>query len=289
METFEIKNFNNLPRLLPSTAIIGNFDGVHIAHQKLFLEAQKIGLKTLVITFCNLYKDEEVLTTVSERCHYFEKMGADYLILFDYEMIRIMFHNEFEKLLKRIKVKNIICGNNFHYGYKNEGDVIDLEHYFNVYPMGNLEIDGLMVSTTNIKKLLHEGNIDLANYFLGKPYMISGPVIHGNQIGRTLGFKTANVDYGKYTLPLDGVYEVMVLCNKMAYLGMANIGLNPTLNLQSKRRLEVHIIDFNEDIYGENISVLFLKYLRQETKYPSREALIESLIKTVDYIKEDMK
>lgn len=121
----------------------------------------------------------------------------------------------------------------------------------------------------------------LSKEVLEKPYIIKGTVIKGNQIGRLLGYPTANIDYSNYFLPKNGVYLVEVLYKNNKYIGMANIGFNPTVNLQNNRRFEVHIIDFSKEIYGEELEVKFIKFLRDETKYNSKEELINSLEETV--------
>ena len=184
-------------------------------------------------------------------------------------------------MMKKLKIKEVTCGKDFRFGYKAEGDTFDLQKNFKLKLIDFYEYNRLKISTSVIKEMLLDGNLREANLLLSYPYTIIGKVFSGNKIGRTLGYPTANINYENYLLPKNGVYIVNVNVLGKEYRAMANIGYNPTLNLQDKRRLEVHIIDFNEEIYDEEISVSFIKYLRGETKYNSKEELINSLKETV--------
>lgn len=289
MKIFKISDITLLPKLEPSSCVIGNFDGLHLGHQTLIKEGKRTGLKLTVITFEGLNKKMGYLTKVDQRSKLIEKMGVDYLIILNYPRVRLVFFQEFIQMMKKLKIKEVTCGKDFRFGYKAEGDTFDLQKNFKLKLLDYYTYDSLKVSTSIIKELLVDGLLDTANKLLSYPYTIIGKVFNGNKIGRTLGYPTANIDYDNYILPKNGVYVVKVTLKEKEYLGMANIGINPTLNLQHKNRLEVHIIDFNEDIYDEIIEVSFLKYLREETKYNSKEELIESLKETVQLCRNYQK
>ena len=282
MEIFHISDINDLPKLDPSSCVIGNFDGLHLGHQMLIKDGKRDNLKLTIITFEGLNKKDGYLTNTEQRIKLIESLGVDYLIVLYYPRIRLVFFHEFIKIMKKLKIKEVTCGKDFRFGYKAEGDSFDLQKHFKLKLVEFYEYNRLKVSTSVIKEMLLDGNLAEANTLLSYPYTIIGKVFSGNKIGRTLGYPTANIYYDNYLLPKNGVYVVNVIVRGIEYRAMANIGYNPTLNLQEKRRLEVHIIDFNDDIYDEEISVSFLKYLRGETKYSSKQDLINSLKETVE-------
>lgn len=277
MITFQINDLNNLPKLDKNTCIIGCFDGVHLAHQDLFKLAIKNGLKRLVICFKGLFKDKTTISSFDERKMLIEQCGIDYLIFIDFELIKNLHFIEFHKLLSSLNVDTCVCGNNFKYGNKKEGNYLKLSNDFKVMLADDITIDNKKISTSSIKKLLTNGDIILANKMLGRPYSISGSVVNGNKIGRKLGFKTANINYLNYHLPKNGAYMAYVYYENKQYLGMVNIGFNPTLNKQNEKRLEVHILNFNKQIYNENIRIEFIEFLREEKKFNSKEELVNSL------------
>ena len=289
MEIFYLNDTKELPKLEPSSCVIGNFDGLHLGHQALIKSAFKDDLKTMVITFDGLIKNGKYLTKIDERIRLIEELNVDYLLVLNYPRMRLVFFNEFIKMLKKLKVKAITCGADFRFGFKCEGDTFDLQKNFNLTIFDYYTYHDLKVSTGDIKELLADGYLDEANRLLNRNYRISGKVFNGNKIGRTLGYPTANIDYESYFLPKNGVYVVKVLVRNEEYIGMANIGINPTLNKQEKTRLEVHILDFDQDIYDEEITVLFVKYLRGETRYSSKEALVNSLAETVKICRSYIK
>lgn len=286
MEVYEILNINDLPKLDTSSLTIGNFDGVHIGHRNL-IEATKIdGYKTMVISFENINKGNYNLTNKEQKIEYLRQLDVDYLLIFPFEVVKNVFYNEFMKVLKKLNVKYITCGTNFRFGYKREGDIIDLKKKFKVTIFDDYFVEEEKVSTSLIKEYLMKGDIDKVNILLEKPYKIVGEVISGSKIGRKLGFPTANIDYKEYLLPKNGVYFTIAKYQDKNYLSMTNVGFNPTLNEQSKKRLEVHILDFDQEIYGETLELSFIKYLRDEKKYDSKEELINSLNETISICRE---
>lgn len=285
MEIFYINNLNELPDLENNSCAIGNFDGLHLGHRELIGKAKIDGLKSLVITFENINK-ANCLTSTKQKIQLIEELDVDYLVIFPFRTIQLTFFNEFINILKKLKVKHITCGIDFRFGYKREGDVIDLKKKFKTNILDDFEVNRARVSSTIIKQFIADGFIDEANHLLTKPYTIIGEVVHGNKLGRKLGFPTANIDYKNYILPKKGVYLTITKIKDKKYLSMTNIGLNPTLNEQEKTRLEIHILDFDEEIYGEEIEVSFIKYLRDEKRYESKQELVDSLNETINICRE---
>ena len=282
MEVFYINHLSDLPKLETNSCAIGNFDGLHQGHRKLIENSFVAGYKRLVITFEKLDNKNGYLTKTNQRIKLIEEMGVDYLIILPFRIIKNVFFNEFIVMLKQLKVKFISCGIDFRFGYKREGDIIDLKKNFKINVLDDYLKNGVRISTSLIKDFIADGMIEEANELLTTPYTIIGEVIHGNKIGRKLGFATANIDYDEYILPKNGVYFTIATVRGTRYLSMTNIGYNPTLNQQEAKRLEVHILDFEDDIYGEEIEVEFIKYLREERQFESKEELISSLEETIN-------
>ena len=285
MEVYYINSLDDLPELEVNSCAIGNFDGLHLGHRELIEKTKIDDYKRLVITFENINKTGYI-TNSQQKIKLIEEMGVDYLIILPFRVIKLVFFNEFIQILKKLKVKYITCGIDFRFGFKREGDVVDLRKKFKVQVLDDFLTNQTRVSTSLIKTFIKDGYIEEANKLLTRPYSIIGEVVHGNKIGRKLGYPTANIDYKDYTLPKSGVYLTLVKIQDKKYLSMTNIGHNPTLNEQEKSRLEVHILDFNEEIYGELIEISFIKYLREERKYDSKEELMKSLEETINICRE---
>ena len=277
MEVFHIEYFNDLPKLEKCSCVIGAIDGLHLGHKSLINELNKFDTKKLVISFENLKKANYQLSTTKQKVELLESLGIDYFIVFPYHVIEKVLYTEFINMLKKLKVKNIVCGEDFRFGYKREGDVIDLCNHFNVIVKDYTMYNQTRVSTSIIKEAIVDGNVELASKLLERDYSIIGEVIHGSKIGSKLGFPTANINYTNYLLPKNGVYVAKVIYDDKMYIGMANIGHNPTINEQKERRLEVHILNFDEEIYGREIEIRFIKFLREEKKFVSKEELISNL------------
>ena len=257
-----------------------------MGHQNLIDKANISGYKRLVVTFESLSNKSGYLTNTDQKIKYLEEMGIDYLVIFPFRVIKLVFFNEFINILKKLKVKYITCGADFRFGFKREGDVLDLKKKFKVTVVDDFLVNNARISTSMIKEFIADGYINEANNLLKNPYTIVGQVVHGNKIGRQLGFPTANVDYKEYILPKNGVYLTITKYKDTKYLSMTNIGYNPTINEQEKRRLEVHILDFEEEIYGEEIEVSFIKYLREEKRFNSKDELKNSLEELINICRE---
>lgn len=278
-------------------ATIGNFDGVHKAHQTLINECKKIGEKSVVITFyphpITVLKTNFnycFLTALEWKTEIIRKLGADYLIIINFTRETALTKKEdFIKWLKDLGVKSIVCGLDTSFGYKNEGKISDLKANFNVKVIDDLFIDNIKVSSSNVKKLLEEGNILEANKLLGRCYTIEGVVVEGFHNGEKLGYRTANLDILGNVPPKKGVYAVNVIHDKKKYLGMCNVGYNPTIGKLTTLKLETHIFNFDKMIYGDIIKIEFIDYIREETKFSSLDDLINQLYNDKMHINDNYR
>ena len=272
-----------------SVILIGNFDGLHAGHQKLFKEAQKykkkFKIKIGVITFDPIPKmffNKKIknyrISNFNQKVSYFSKFGVDFLINknFNKKFSKITSHKFIKEILsKKLKAKYIFVSNNFRFGYRRKGNVGLLKNYQSIYdyklinpkPLKrNMEI----VSSTHIRKLLESGNLDKANKLLTRKWTIEGKVEKGRMLGKKIGFPTCNIDIGNYVIGKPGVYMVKAIINKTnrIYRGIANLGYRPTFK-QKKILLEVNLFNFSGNLYNKKLSVEFLKFIRGEKKFKS--------------------
>ncbi len=277
------KKFISLPE--PVCAAIGNFDGVHLGHQKLIEESKRHNLKSAVLTFyphpsvfLKKIPNYPLITPLEKKCDILSKMGIDYLIVVEFnEEIAQMPKEEFLNAMHELNIKACVCGYDFTFGRRAEGNISDLAKEFEFYEIKKYVLGDIRVSSTYIRELLSTGEIEEANRLLGRQFSIRGNVIYGLQNGRLIGYPTANVDYKNFYLPKNGVYFVNVIVEGVPYLGMANIGHNPTVDYQDKVRLEVNIFGLDDDIYGDNIEVYFIKRIRDEKRFDSVNELEKQL------------
>lgn len=282
----------------PTVVTIGTFDGVHLGHQKIIAQittaAQEKDCDSLVLTFFPhprmvLQEGTEMkqLNTIDEKTTLLEKLGVDHLVIhpFDKAFSR-MTAEEFVKevLVDTFRLKKIIIGYDHRFGRNRTADINDLIAFgdtygFEVAQISAEELNDVSISSTKIRTALNEGNIELANNYLGYPYAITGKVVKGQQLGRTIGYPTANIlvkeDYK--LIPQNGVYVVQSVLNGQTVFGMMNIGNRPTVNGTSQT-IEVHFLDFDQDLYDQTIPVSILKRLRNEQKFPSLDALKTQLL-----------
>lgn len=274
---------------------IGNFDGVHLGHQSLIKKCKEVGEKSVVITFyphpsCILKTNFKYyfLTAMNRKIELIRKINPDYLLIVDFNRKAALTRkDDFIKWLKELNVTSVICGKDTSFGYKNEGKISDLESKFNVYVMDTLTYENERISSSNVKALLEKGEIKKANKLLGRCYTIEGLVVEGFHNGEKLGFRTANLDILGNVPPKNGVYAVNVIYKNKKYLGMCNIGFNPTIGKLKSLKLETHIFGFNKIIYGEEIKVEFIDYIREETMFYSLDELKKQLEKDMQYIKNN--
>lgn len=272
---------------------IGTFDGVHVGHRKIIDKLVTIAkankLRSTILTFfphprmvLQQATDLKLLNTLDEKIAILEKSGLDQLIIhpFTKEFSRLSAEQYVkEVLVDHINAKRVIIGYDHRFGRNRTATIEDLKSFgekygFEVEQISAEEVDEVSVSSTKIRKALEEGDIETANAFLGYAYMLSGVVTRGRGIGRDLGFATANIHIEQeYKLiPKEGVYVVRTHYKGRLLYGMMNIGFNPTVQGR-KRTIEVHLFDFNEDLYGEDLSVELLERLRDEQKFDSIEGL----------------
>ncbi|MGS2762476.1 bifunctional riboflavin kinase/FAD synthetase [Sinomicrobium sp. M5D2P9] len=291
-----------------SVVTIGTFDGVHIGHRKildkLISSAQANNLKSTIFTFFPhprmvLQQDADIklINTLDEKISILGKSGLDQLIIhpFTREFSRLTAI-EFVKdiIVEKLRAKKVIIGYDHRFGRNRTATIEDLVKFgeaydFEVEEIGVEEVNEVSVSSTKIRKALHEGDMETANLYLGYDFMLTGEVVKGKGLGRQIRFPTANLRIAeKYKLiPRNGVYVVKSdIAGKTVY-GMMNIGFNPTVN-GTTRSIEIHFFDFDRDIYGEKIQVDMLKRLRDEVRFESVEALSAQLDKdrekALDYI-----
>jgi riboflavin kinase/FMN adenylyltransferase len=276
---------------------IGTFDGIHIGHQKILKDliktAKKEGKKSVLLTFFPhprmvLQKENKILllNTIKEKSSLLEKMGLDYLIIhpFSREFSRLTALDFVrDVLVNKLNTSRLIIGYDHHFGKNREGNIHQLKEYsllydFKVEEIPAQDIDDVSVSSTKIRTALKDGNLKTANNYLGYHYMLNGTVVSGKKLGGTIGFPTANLEIKEpYKLiPKTGVYIIKTHINTVLYTGIMNIGFNPTV-LGKHQTIEAHLFDFNEDLYGKEIMIEFIYFLREEHKFESVKELVVQL------------
>ncbi|CDR30991.1 Riboflavin biosynthesis protein ribF [Acholeplasma oculi] len=288
MKTF-YAHYEDIENNEPITLAIGNFDGLHIGHQNIIeIANSNRATKSAVMTFSPhplsviLKKELPILMDDHDKEKALERLGVDFFFIVKFtEDFSKMLAHEFIEFLKRIHVKRIVVGRDFKFGYKGLGTIHDLNKHFDLVVLDDLLYQNVRVSTTYIKLLLENGDIRLAKKLLDRSYSIHGEVVHGDKVGKFIGYPTANIDYKKYFLPKVGIYACYVTIGGKKYIGCANLGHNPTLNYSSMKRLEVFILDYDGDLYHQEISVSFEYYLRDEIKYDNVDDLIAQIKKDV--------
>jgi riboflavin kinase/FMN adenylyltransferase len=288
---------------------LGTFDGVHLGHQsilKKLLEATENGVyESVVLTFYphpRMVLQQEyslqLLNSIEEKTVLFEQFGIDHLIIhpFDESFSKLSAEAFVQKILvDQLHIHKIIIGHDHRFGENRTANITDLiqfgkKYNFEVEQINAEAINKIAVSSTNIRTALANGSIQLANRYLGYDYSFSGKVILGKQLGRTLGFPTANlILLEPYKLiPKEGAYIVYSALNNTRIFGMMNIGNNPTLG-ENERSIEVHFFDLNEDLYDSVLCISLLAFIRPEEKFSSVEALKTQLEKDRDFSKKYVK
>lgn len=309
-----MKIFNSIQEFSSTTKTIvtlGTFDGVHKGHKsildKLTTSSKLSGCESLVLTFfphprmvLQQNTDLKLLNTIEEKAVLLENEGIDNLIIhpFDHAFSRLTAE-EFVKdiLVDKLNISKIIIGHDHRFGRNRTATIDDLirfgqEYGFEVEKISALEINEVSVSSTKIRNALINGNIETANEFLGYPYFISGTVVQGKQLGRTINFPTANIEVNEsYKLiPANGVYVVSSVIDGKIVQGMMNIGTRPTVD-GTNTTIEVHFHDFEDNLYGNNLTISIYHRLRDEVKFESFDALKLQLEKdkqqSLDYFKNN--
>ncbi|MDA0871848.1 MAG: bifunctional riboflavin kinase/FAD synthetase [Firmicutes bacterium] len=278
-------SYLNIKNEVPITLTIGNFDGIHLGHQALILKTTSYqDTQSALMTFDPhpvhflTKKPYSQLMSVIDKLDCLEAYQLDYvwIVSFDDDFASLSV-NDFITFLKSIQVKRLILGKDARFGQYGAGGVEDLKSHFEVVIIEEEIYDHIRISSSLVKTRLSQGDMDVAKHLLSRNYRIYGQVVHGNHLGRTLGYPTANIEYDDYHIPKLGVYAVGILFQQKWYYGMANIGHNPTINYQEKPRLEIYIFDFNQDLYGKHVAVEFYDYIRSEKKFASKDDLINQL------------
>jgi riboflavin kinase/FMN adenylyltransferase len=272
---------------------IGTFDGVHLGHQKvlerLTKEAKNNNLKSTVLTFfphprtvLNPNKPLKLINSVNERTDLLSKSKIDNLIIHPFDKSFSELDPEkyvLEILVTKLKAKIILIGYDHKFGKNRTADINDLKMYgekygFKVIEIKAEEISNIAISSTKIRKAISEGDISTAKEYLGYDVSLSGRIVRGKSIGRTIGFPTANVEVseGYKLLPKNGVYLIESIINKKQVFGMMNIGVKPTL-IESSKTIEINFFDFEGDLYDKNIRVDIKQFIRDEVRFESLELL----------------
>ena len=290
------------PRHRGCVATIGAFDGVHRGHQavigQLLAKSAELDLPSVVIVFEPLPREyfsplnaPARLSSFREKYEALEALGVDRILRIRFtERLQTMSAQDFIDAIfyEGLAVNHVVLGDDFRFGNDRKGDFELLaaqgERYgFDVEPTATFECGGERVSSTRIREALDVAEFELAETLLGRPYSISGKVVYGRQLGRTLGFPTANVELHRLRTPLSGVFAVEVsgagLQNAMA---VANVGTRPTVNDSIEANLEVHLLDCDLDLYGKRIEVIFRHKLREELKFDSIDELKENIARDVE-------
>lgn len=281
---------------------LGSFDGLHIGHMSLISKtvklAEKNNAKSMVFTFKNhplmtINPEVSPKLIMDNNCklEVLEKSGLDIINMVDFNksFMRMSTEDFVINLIKHYKVKGLVVGFNYRFGYKNLGDVGLLKKMSNDYDFSlniiePVKYEGQVVSSSFIRNIIvDEGDMKKVNKLLVRPFVIQGTVIKGKQLGRTLGFPTVNLDYHKrFIIPKGGVYYTAVEYEGRTFKGITDVGYNPTTE-DNKLSIETHILDFNEDIYGKDIRVYFIERIRDEKKFNSLHELAEQLKKDKIY------
>ena len=273
---------------------LGTFDGVHKGHQKILRKitqgTENGKYESLVLTFFPhprmvLQENSEIklLNTIEEKIHLLEAIGIENLVIHPFdEIFSQLTAEDFVRtvLVDQFDIHKIIIGHDHRFGKNRTANIDDLigfgkKYGFQVEQISAQEINDISVSSTKVRKSLLEGDMELANKYLGYNYFLSGTVVKGKQLGRTIGFPTANINIEEdYKLiPLNGVYVVQSVIDEKTVFGMMNIGFNPTVSGE-KLAIEIHFLDFDTNLYDQKITVRILKYLRAEQKFDSIDLLL---------------
>lgn len=282
--------------LSPKAVSLGNFDGVHKGHQKLMKENIKISKAKNLTPSVLLFKENtknilngerEYLTSLEDKIEILKNLGIECFCLLEFsDKFKNLSPYEFieEILYKKLNTKYVIVGDNYRFGKMAKGDIKTLKKYEEDFAYKTKVVDfelddGKIINSTDIRQMVREGKIEKANKDLGHPFKMQGKVIKGAQRGRLLNFPTANLKPSfKYVTAKSGVYFTRVNIDRDFYYALTDIGTNPTFE-NKKMKIETYIMDFSKDIYGKNISIEFLEFLRPDYKFNSPEELIAQMEK----------
>jgi riboflavin kinase/FMN adenylyltransferase len=286
-----------------SVVTIGTFDGIHLGHQKilsrLIKSSKNKDLNSVVLTFfphpriiLNKYNEVKMIDTLDEKIIHLNEIGIDSLVIHPFDKnFSLLSANQFIKdfLVDKLKIKHIIIGYDHRFGKGREASVTDLKNYaddydFTVEEIKAQEIEKITVSSTKIRNSINQGDIKTTEKYLGRSFNLTGKIVKGDGLGKKINYPTANIfiEETYKIIPKDGVYLVETIIEDKLFNGMMNIGHRPTIGTNVKS-IEVHLFNFNEDIYGKVISIKMISKIRDEKKFSSIEALKEQLVKDENY------
>jgi len=274
---------------------IGFFDGVHTGHQRVIEKAVSYAkshkIKSVILTFDQRPKrvleqitEDNYITPLKEKMRIMKELGIDYgmVLTFDDSLLQLTADEFIDCYLKKMNVCYLSVGFDFRFGHKGKGSVEDLQRagLCQVEVSNAVELKGEKVSTTRIRKRLVENDLATANQLLGRFFDLSGVVYKGKQLGREIGFPTANIEISSEQLmPLRGVYATIIRIGDKCYASMTNVGYNPTVEKRGKISIETNVFEFSEDVYGEEIRLQFVKKIRDEETFEGLDGLIKQLEK----------
>ncbi|TDF98181.1 bifunctional riboflavin kinase/FAD synthetase [Paenibacillus piri] len=298
---YPIARQTNLSAMVPQVIAIGDFDGVHLGHQEVIRRAiqtaGELGIPASIMTFnphprevlgqCKYIK---LLTPVEQKKRLMAELGVNntYIVSFNQQLMMLTPAEFVENVLVPMKVNTVIVGFDFRFGYRGAGDPDTLcelaQGRFAVEVIRPFHQSGSKVSSTRVRDHLLSGELEQANALLGRPYSLNGIVVTGDGRGKTIGFPTANIDVqDPFLIPAIGVYAVRVSVQGHLYDGVMNVGKKPTFETELEQpTLEAHLFDFSETIYGETVSVEFIRYLRAERKFSGVQELVAQIHRDAD-------
>jgi len=286
-----------------SVVTIGTFDGIHLGHQKilsrLINSSKNKNLNSVVLTFfphpriiLNKYNEVKMIDTLDEKIIHLNEIGIDSLIIHPFDKnFSLLSANQFIKdfLVEKLKIKHIIIGYDHRFGKGREASVTDLKNYANDYDftveeIKAQEIEKITISSTKIRNSINQGDIKTTKKYLGRYFMMTGKVVKGDGLGKKINYPTANIfiEETYKIIPKDGVYLVETKIKDKLFNGMMNIGHRPTIGTNVKS-IEVHLFNFNKDIYNQVISIKMISKIRDEIKFSSIQALKDQLVKDENY------
>ena len=279
---------------------VGTFDGVHFGHQKIIQRLQKIAKKnngeSVLLTFDPhprkiLLNDQglKLIHTINEKINILENLGLDHLVIYPFTLEFSKFSAKRyidELLIQKLGTHTLVIGYDHHFGNDREGNIDLLKKYeksnpFYLEEIKAHEIEEIKISSTKVRSAIEKGNIHLVNDYCGHFYEFSGEVVHGNGIGKTIGTPTANIklNSNEKIIPFDGVYAVVCQIKDANYKGIMNIGFKPTVDEGQKRTVEIHLFDYEKDIYGQDLRTKVIERIRDEVKFNSLKELKSQILK----------
>lgn len=293
-------DIDQLPEFKNAVITIGTFDGVHLGHKAIINEvvkhANNIGGESILLTFEPhprklLFPDQplKLLTPLDEKITLLTAEGIQHIVVvpFTKEFSELTAEQYIEQfLVKKFRPKDIVIGYDHHFGHDRAGNIDLLKKYadsnnYQVFEISAQLIEQAAVSSTKIRQALNTGHVADATHMLGRPYALIGEVIEGAKLGRSIGYPTANIQPSdpEQLIPANGVYAIKANIGAKQFKGMLNIGVRPTVSSEMSLHIEAHLFDFNADIYGQTVEILFIDRLRDETKFASLDDLKAQLAK----------